>query len=72
MEAPADGFPSPAAGLLGKGAKQALTMTLLDWGLAEELTPRVRHHFISFLHCISSGGVIVLMLGSDIAPHDIH
>ena len=28
---------------------------LLDFGLAEELTPRVRKHFISFLHCISRG-----------------
>ncbi len=28
---------------------------LLDFGLAEELTPRVRKHFISFLHCISCG-----------------
>ena len=28
---------------------------LLDFGLAEELTPRVRKHFISFLHCIARG-----------------
>ena len=28
---------------------------LLDFGLAEELTPRVRKHFISFLHCIAAG-----------------
>ncbi len=28
---------------------------LLDFGLAEELTPRVRKHFISFLHAISKG-----------------
>ena len=28
---------------------------LLDFGLAEELTPRVRRHFISFLHAISKG-----------------
>lgn len=26
-----------------------------DFGLAEELTPAVRHHFISFLHMISRG-----------------
>lgn len=26
-----------------------------DFGLAEELTPPVRHHFISFLHMISCG-----------------
>lgn len=32
-----------------------LQMTLLDFGLAEELTPAVRHHFISFLQSISSG-----------------
>jgi hypothetical protein len=25
---------------------------------AEELTPRVRHHFISFLNCIASGEYI--------------
>ena len=31
-------------------------MTLLDFGLAEELTPAVRHHFISFLHAIAAGG----------------
>lgn len=28
---------------------------LLDFGLAEELTPRVRRHFVSFLNCIASG-----------------
>lgn len=32
-----------------------LQMTLLDFGLAEELTPSVRHHFISFLHAIAAG-----------------
>jgi hypothetical protein len=32
-----------------------LQMTLLDFGLAEELTPAVRHHFISFLHAIAAG-----------------
>ena len=30
-------------------------MVLLDFGLAEELTPRVRRHFISFLHAIVAG-----------------
>lgn len=30
-------------------------LVLLDFGLAEELTPNVRHHFISFLHHIMSG-----------------
>jgi aarF domain-containing kinase len=28
---------------------------LLDFGLAEQLTPQVRHHFISFLNAISAG-----------------
>ena len=28
---------------------------LLDFGLAEELSPEVRQHFISFLHCIARG-----------------
>ena len=28
---------------------------LLDFGLAEELTPRVRKHFLSFLHAICAG-----------------
>jgi predicted unusual protein kinase regulating ubiquinone biosynthesis (AarF/ABC1/UbiB family) len=30
-------------------------LVLLDFGLAEELTPEVRHHFISFLMAISAG-----------------
>ncbi len=34
---------------------QNLVQILLDFGLAEELTPRVRKHFISFLHAISKG-----------------
>ena len=37
------------------GAARALQLVLLDFGLAEELSPSVRHHFISFLHCIASG-----------------
>ena len=28
---------------------------LLDFGLAEELTPRVRRHFVAFLNCIAAG-----------------
>lgn len=32
-----------------------MVQILLDFGLAEELTPRVRRHFISFLHAISKG-----------------
>ena len=35
--------------------RSQLQLVLLDFGLAEELTPRVRKHFISFLHMISSG-----------------
>ena len=34
-------------------------MTLLDFGLAEELPPAVRFHFISFLHTISAGALPV-------------
>lgn len=32
-----------------------LQIILLDFGLAEELTPAVRRHFISFLNMISKG-----------------
>ena len=35
--------------------RKQLQLVLLDFGLAEELTPRVRKHFISFLHMISAG-----------------
>ena len=35
---------------------QPLQLVLLDFGLAEELTPPVRVHFISFLHYIAKGG----------------
>lgn len=42
---------------MGTGKQVPLQMTLLDFGLAEELTPAVRHHFISFLHTISSGAL---------------
>lgn len=37
------------------GAGAAAQLVLLDFGLAEELTAEVRHHFISFLTAISSG-----------------
>lgn len=30
-------------------------LVLLDYGLAEELTPKVRYHFISFLNCLAPG-----------------
>lgn len=32
-----------------------MELILLDFGLAEELTPKVRHHFISFFNCIAAG-----------------
>ena len=35
--------------------RSQLQLVLLDFGLAEELTPRVRKQFISFLHMISAG-----------------
>ncbi|KAK9819987.1 hypothetical protein WJX72_004814 [[Myrmecia] bisecta] len=39
----------------GAEVRDKLQLILLDFGLAEELTPRVRKHFISFLHMITSG-----------------
>lgn len=45
------------------GGKKSMRMTLLDFGLAEELTSAVRFHFISFLHMISAGN------GSQAAKH---
>lgn len=48
----------------GRGTAQA-QIVLLDFGLAEELTPVVRHHFISFLNSIVAGmssvGVLATM-----------
>ena len=35
--------------------KQQLQLVLLDFGLAEELNPTVRRHFISLLHMIGKG-----------------
>ena len=35
--------------------KQSLQLVLLDFGLAEELNPTVRRHFISLLHMIGKG-----------------
>lgn len=42
---------------LAQRAQQAerVELVLLDFGLAEELTPAVRRHFISFLHYIARG-----------------
>lgn len=39
----------------GSSSWKRLELVLLDFGLAEELTPAVRHHFISFLHMIAKG-----------------
>lgn len=38
-----------------EAVKGGLQLVLLDFGLAEELTPTVRRHFISFLHMIAKG-----------------
>lgn len=62
LQAHTVGGPSQGAVALDSKSEEALTLTLLDWGLAEELTPQVRHHFISFLHCISSGVCLILHL----------
>ncbi len=35
--------------------RERLQIVLLDFGLAEELTPAVRTHFISFLNMIAKG-----------------
>ena len=37
-------------------ASELLQLILLDFGLAEELTPPVRRHFISLLHMVGKGG----------------
>ena len=37
------------------GGQLHAQIVLLDFGLAEELTPRVRRHFVSFLNCIAAG-----------------
>jgi len=50
---------------------------LLDFGLAEELSPEVRQHFISFLHCIARGARLgntaacMLRRGSFVALHSV-
>ena len=38
-------------------------LVLLDFGLAEELTPEVRHHFVSFLNAICSGKLLRVKIG---------
>ncbi|KAG6546582.1 hypothetical protein Mapa_011771 [Marchantia paleacea] len=38
-----------------EGIEQKLQLVLLDFGLAEELSPSVRHHFLSFIMMIGDG-----------------
>ncbi|GAX75750.1 hypothetical protein CEUSTIGMA_g3193.t1 [Chlamydomonas eustigma] len=51
LDTPASGVSSAT----GPGMYTRTQLVLLDFGLAEELTPRVRHHFISFLTAICAG-----------------
>jgi aarF domain-containing kinase len=53
------------AGVLGMSTSRT-QLVLLDFGLAEELTPQVRHHFISFLTAICAGSRGLVMLGTSI------
>lgn len=46
---------STSSSAINSGCKKRMRMTLLDFGLAEELNPAVRFRFISFLHTISAG-----------------
>ncbi|CAD7700723.1 unnamed protein product [Ostreobium quekettii] len=39
----------------GRTGQENLQLVLLDYGLAEELSPQVRRHFISFLNLICAG-----------------
>jgi aarF domain-containing kinase len=41
--------------MMKDGDEGPVQLILLDFGLAEELTPRVRRHFIGFLNAISAG-----------------
>lgn len=41
--------------MMKEGDSGPVQLILLDFGLAEELTPRVRRHFIGFLNAISAG-----------------
>ena len=48
--------PSQDSGAGSPGnVNELLQLILLDFGLAEELTPTVRRHFISLLHMIGKG-----------------
>ena len=46
-----------STGVAAEAVRGQLQLILLDFGLAEELTPTVRFHFISFLHMIAAGGL---------------
>lgn len=50
-EAAADG----AISAVSAPGSLAAQLVLLDFGLAEELSPTVRHHFVSFLNAIAAG-----------------
>ena len=47
--------PRQSRGFVTLFERASLRQVLLDFGLAEELTPRVRKHFLSFLHAIGAG-----------------
>lgn len=47
--------PSPVPLAQAPGGGENVQLILLDFGLAEELSPLVRHHFISFLNMIAKG-----------------
>lgn len=47
--------PSDSASSSSSDAPESAQLVLLDFGLAEELTPLVRFHFTAFLHAISAG-----------------
>ena len=44
-----------STGVAAETVRGQLQLILLDFGLAEELTPTIRHHFISFLNNIAAG-----------------
>eukprot|EP00208_Stichococcus_sp_RCC1054_P004010 CAMPEP_0206149134 /NCGR_PEP_ID=MMETSP1473-20131121/37622_1 /ASSEMBLY_ACC=CAM_ASM_001109 /TAXON_ID=1461547 /ORGANISM="Stichococcus sp, Strain RCC1054" /LENGTH=1096 /DNA_ID=CAMNT_0053546583 /DNA_START=242 /DNA_END=3533 /DNA_ORIENTATION=+ len=65
---------STSSSAINSGCKKRMRMTLLDFGLAEELNPAVRFRFISFLHTISAGdgrraaGHLLAMGDNDLCP----
>ena len=52
-----------SAGAAAEAVRGQLQLILLDFGLAEELTPSVRRHFISFLHMIAAGARLSVLEG---------